>query len=693
MKFKRITALLLAVTMVSATFAGCKKEDIPVWEPFIDPNGEDDEVFDIPDPVYTNIPEGYGLKENIEDGTILHCFSWSFKAIKEAMEEIAASGFSTIQTSPINLCYDSGAKTNKLSGKDGWVLQYQPVDWTIGNHQLGTREEFMEMCQTAESYGIKVIVDVVPNHTATDTSKLTDTFLEAVGGIDKLYHSKGLEMAESTTDRSQVTLMSVNGYNDVDTENPAYQDYFIKFLNDCIECGADGFRYDSASNIGLPDDPQDKSSQANNFWERVTTEIDNADKIFSYGDVNESDIAKTEAYINAIGAATVDVYADNLRKALSSKELKADIIKNLTVKEGSNVITSIESYESYTREDGTATTLTNAQAIIGYAIVAARAEGTPVFFSRPYGAERNETYGDFDTIGMVGDTSYFKNKTVVAINRFRNAVTGEGENIFNADDNNSVLFIERGTKGLVVVNDSSSSYDFAAKTTLPDGAYVDRVDKKTTYVVRKGVITGTIAKASVIVLCNDGFADTKPIATVKVVDNTTGQVTSEPKAFRLLASNIKSATYSINGGEEIPFANNDQVILGENLEPLQSSSITLKGINEEDKVTTVTYIFTRIQPITPGTVVHFQMPPEHEKWKDTIHIYIQEYSANGTKHENAEFPGEPMTKNPDGTYSYVFHESYDLPYIIFNDSIKKATEDLGLTVEDGRLYTIEDYKK
>lgn len=690
MKFKRIAAMLLAVTVLSTAFAGCKKEDIPVWEPFIDPNGEEEEDFVIPDPVYTNIPKGYGLKENIEDGTILHCFSWSFKAIKEAMEEIAASGFSTIQTSPINLCYNSGANTNKLSGKDGWAVQYQPVDWTIGNHQLGTKEEFMEMCQTAESYGIKVIVDVVPNHTATDTSKLSDTFLEAVGGLDKLYHSKGLEIAESTTDRAQTTLMSVNGYNDVDTENPAYQDYFIKFLNDCIECGADGFRYDSASNIGLPDDPKDNSSQANNFWERVTTEINNADKIFNYGDIGESDIAKTEAYISAIGAATVDIYAHNLRNALASKELKADVIKNLTVKEGSNVITSIESYESYTKEDGTSTTLTNAQAIIGYSIVAARAEGTPIFFSRPYGAERKETYGDFDTVGMVGDTSYFKNQTVVAINRFRNAVAGEGENIFNADDNNSVLFIERGTKGLVIANAGASSYDFAAKTTLPDGAYVDRVDKKTTYVVRKGVITGTIKKGSVIILCNNGFADTKPIATIKVTDNTTGQVTSEPKAIRLVASNIKSATYSIDGGEEIPFANNDQVILGETLEPLQSSTITLKGINEEDKVTTVTYIFTRIQPITPGTVVHFQKP---DRWKDTIHIYIQEYYANGAKHENGEFPGEPMTKNPDGTYTYVFHESYDLPYLLFNDSVNKFTEGLGVTVEDGKLYTEEDYKK
>ena len=87
----------------------------------------------------------YGLREEVADGAILHCFSWSFKTITESMEDIAMAGFSTIQTSPINACYDGGDAGIELFGAGKWYYHYQPTDWTIGNYQLGTKEEFKEI--------------------------------------------------------------------------------------------------------------------------------------------------------------------------------------------------------------------------------------------------------------------------------------------------------------------------------------------------------------------------------------------------------------------------------------------------------------------------------------------------------------------------------------------------------------------
>jgi alpha-amylase len=49
----------------------------------------------------------------------------------------------------------------------------------------------------------------------------------------------------------------MGGLPDINTERPSFQDYFIEFINDCIACGADGFRYDTAKHIGLPDDSKE----------------------------------------------------------------------------------------------------------------------------------------------------------------------------------------------------------------------------------------------------------------------------------------------------------------------------------------------------------------------------------------------------------------------------------------------------
>ena len=42
----------------------------------------------------------YGLVDNIQDGTILHCFDWKYNDIKAELKNIADAGFTSVQTSP-----------------------------------------------------------------------------------------------------------------------------------------------------------------------------------------------------------------------------------------------------------------------------------------------------------------------------------------------------------------------------------------------------------------------------------------------------------------------------------------------------------------------------------------------------------------------------------------------------------------
>ena len=140
----------------------------------------------------------YGLTENIEDGAILHCWCWSFNTIRENMADIAEAGFSTIQTSPANECNDTHPNmkimgNDTVDGTDGcWWWHYQPTDWKIGNYQLGTRDEFIAMCDEADKYGIKVIVDVIPNHVTPELDEVSQELYDAAGDSrDDLFHANG----------------------------------------------------------------------------------------------------------------------------------------------------------------------------------------------------------------------------------------------------------------------------------------------------------------------------------------------------------------------------------------------------------------------------------------------------------------------------------------------------------------------
>ncbi len=86
-----------------------------------------------------------------------------------------------------------------------------------------------------------------------------------------------------------------------------------------------------------------------------------------------------------------------------------------------------------------------------------------------------------------------------------------------------------------------------------------------------------------------------------------------------------------------------------------------------------------------GAKITFVKP---EKWEGTIYAYVYEDGGEG---KNAEWPGEAMTDNGDGSYSYVVPSDLANPLVIFNssESKKQYPRSRGLSVVDGKTYDNE----
>ena len=97
----------------------------------------------------------YGLQTNIKDGNILHCFDWTYQEIIDELPNIANAGFTSVQTSP--------AQPANCSTGGIWYELYQPNGFYVGDAGLGSESDLKRLCQEADKYGIKSVVDVVAN--------------------------------------------------------------------------------------------------------------------------------------------------------------------------------------------------------------------------------------------------------------------------------------------------------------------------------------------------------------------------------------------------------------------------------------------------------------------------------------------------------------------------------------------------
>ena len=458
-------------------------------------------------PVYNTVDRMTHDPESTNTETILHVWSWNFPTIAENMKQIADAGFTMIQTSPVNACFSpEGGNIKIFDEKEGnWYHYYQPLDWTIGNNIVGTEEEMKVMLDSAKKYDIRVLVDVLPNHTAFDIDLVTDEFYEAVGGRDKMFHSKGLEGIQDYNDRTQCTLQGVGGLPDVNTENPLFQKYYMGFVNKLVEMGVRGFRYDTAKHIGVHSDPLDTEAgvKENDFWDVATGRKEVLgvslsipyDSLFVYGEVLQDKNVPEEEYAGYFGQ-TASSYGHVLREALAKRSAKdIDLVSWYHRAAPEYLTTWVESHDTYCNANESAG-LTDAQIRTGWVFLTARQNGTPLFYSRPMNSTRENYWGD-NLLGARGNDEFF-HPEVVAVNNFRKEMKGQAENILFAEDG-EVILVNRGNKGAAIINLALEANAVELATSLPNGNYADRVYGKS-FKVENGVLKGTAEPETTYIL-------------------------------------------------------------------------------------------------------------------------------------------------------------------------------------------------
>ena len=433
---------------------------------------------------------------------ILHVWSWNFPTIAENMKRISDAGFTMIQTSPVQECYNPKGSSKKIFDEDvtegNWYYYYQPTAWKIGNQIVGSRDQMKVMMDSAAKYDIRVIVDVLPNHTAFDVDAVSEDFVKAVGGRDKLYHSQGLNPVKDYNDRYQCTLWGSGALPDVNTENPDFQKYYMEFVNDLLSLGVGGFRYDTAKHIGVHSDPVDTASgvKENDFWDVATGRkavkgvrlAVPYDDLFVYGEILQDRNVPVAEYADYMGQ-TASSYGHILREVLDKGNAKGvDLVSWYHQAAPEYLTTWVESHDTYANAHESAH-LTDEQIRTAWVFLTARQNGVPLFFSRPMNSTRKAYWGD-NLLGARGNDEFF-HPEVAAVNKFRQAMKGQKEDI-QISENGELLMVNRGKKGAAIVNISGIANFIDLPTGLPNGTYYDEVYGKE-FKVKKGRLTGIAA--------------------------------------------------------------------------------------------------------------------------------------------------------------------------------------------------------
>lgn len=589
------------------------------------------------------------LRDKVGDGVMLHAFNWSYNTIKENLPAIAAAGYTTVQTSPVQQPKDYST-SGDVTGQ--WWKLYQPISFHIAEQSwLGTKDDLKSLCDEADKYGIKIICDIVSNHIANADETRPDTVSNQVKKYEPDFYKKRRTYTRTykgnASDSSVQAVVQghVSNCPDLVTNDTAVQTYIINLLKECIDCGVDGFRFDAAKHIETEDDGE----YASDYWKNITSSASSyytqktGDDLYIYGEIlnncgADRSYSSYTKYINVTDNRTGDAVLYNVTKG------KASTATNATYKSGvaaSNAVLWAESHDTYEGNSGSSgysntSSVSDEDVVKAWAIVASRKDSTALFFARPGTALMG---------GVSTDTTY-KSTVVSEINKFHNLFVGQSEKLGSSGN---IAYVARGTSGIVLSNCKGTNASVSISGTgLADGKYTDTVSGAE-FTVANGVLTGSIGKTGVAVVYN-GTTTPKAINSVE-----SGSFRGDTMTLTLGLENATSGTYCLDDSTPVKFTGTTSIRIGSDYKPGETITLTVTA-TDGVKTSSMVYKYTKSTAQESGVYVFFN-PATQKGWSAPYQVYIYDETTNkGTVYKNANWPGEAMTLDPATGYYY-----YEVP--------------------------------
>lgn len=506
----------------------------------------------------------YGLKDNIQDGVILHCFDWTLADIQEEIPNIAKAGFTAVQTSPVH----------ERAGKGSvWYDVYRPYDFKIGNG-LGTEADLKALCAKAHEYGVKVIVDVVANH--TDYSNVADRLMD-----QGLYH-KPFDVS-NWNDRNQVTHGKI-GMWDLDTNNPTVQAIIKQYIQDLKACGVDGIRWDAIKHIGLP-------SEGDSFMPNVVDQ-----EMYNYGEIldgtggdDKTLFPEYQTYMSITDNGYGNGFADSFAGGSINGSVGNFNQRNAKTEK---LVYWGESHDTYANDGGQSKNKSQNVIDRAYAVVAGNNGATALYFSRPAQKAKNDIkFGDKGSV-------HFKDAEVAQVNYMHNACAGEPNYYVKGDGvcaqvrkSGAIIVLGRGSDRDVTVANGAGDGKW-----LKSGTYKDMVGGGV-FTVDASTISGHVGESGIAVIYNAGSIVLPPEVVFNPADGTV--FSDETLTVTATPLNAVSAWIQVNDGAKQDFTADKQFTVGADVAYGKNVTITWGATDKEGKTETGSVTYKKVKAYVP----------------------------------------------------------------------------------------------